>query len=89
MLAENFGGQVSMRYKKDAELYLRMYPELEKWMNECSICHSKGYKSDMPEHISSEGSAAAGNIRRYFRPLEVDENGICLQCAECLKKRST
>jgi len=64
-----------------------MYPELGKWINECPICHSKEYKPDMPEHISREGSVAVGNIRKYFRPLEVDEDGNCLQCAECLKTR--
>lgn len=73
-----------MRRQKDAELYLRKYPELNKWINECPICHSKGYKPDMPEHISTEGSVAAKNIRMYFRPLEVDEGGFCLQCAKCL-----
>lgn len=78
-----------MIHQRDAELYLRMYPELNKWINECPICHSKGYKPDMPEHISSEGSAAAKTIRMYFRQLEVDADGFCLQCAKCLKNELT
>jgi len=75
-----------MRHKQDAEQYLRMYPELNKWLNECPICHSKGYKPDMPEHISREGSAAAMNLRKYFRPLAVNTDGICEQCARYWNK---
>lgn len=69
-------------YKKDNELYLKMYPELLKWINECLICHSKGYKPEMPEHIGGEYSIAAYNIRKHFKPLELDENDLCVQCSK-------
>ncbi len=73
-----------MKHKKDSELYIMMYPELLKWINECPICHSKGYKLEMPEHIGAECSLAVYNIRKYFKPLEVDKNGLCNQCSNVL-----
>lgn len=76
-----------MRYKKDSELYLKMYPDLLKWINECPVCHSNGYKPEMPDHIGGEDSFAGTNIRMYFKPLEVDENGFCMQCSKLLRQR--
>ena len=46
------------------------------------MCHTKGYKPEMPEHIDGEHSIAANNLRRYFKPIAVDELGICEQCAK-------
>jgi hypothetical protein len=43
-----------VKYKKDSELYLKMYSELLKWINECPVCHSKGYKPEMPEHMDKK-----------------------------------
>lgn len=76
-----------MNHKKDSELYLKMYPELLKWINECPICHSKGYNLEMPEHIGGEDSIASYNIRKYFKPLEVDKNGLCLQCSKVYNQK--
>lgn len=76
-----------MKYKRDSELYLKMYPELLKWINECSICHSKGYKPEMPEHIGGEYSIASYNIQKYFKPLEVDKNSLCEQCAKLYNQK--
>lgn len=76
-----------VKYNKDSELYLKMYPELLKWINQCPICQSKGYKPEMPDHISREHSIAAYNIRKYFKPLEVDENGLCLQCSKVYNQK--
>jgi len=70
------------KYKDDGEMYLSLYPSLNKWINECMICHSKGYKPDMPEHISGEYSVAGKHIRKYFRPLAIDDLGVCEQCAK-------
>lgn len=73
-----------MKHKKDGEEYLMMYPEFKKWINECPVCHSKGYKSDMPERIGREYSVAAKTIRKCFNSLEVDEDGFCLHCAKLM-----
>lgn len=74
-----------MKYQKDIALYLKSYPDLRKWINECVVCHIRGYKPEMPEHIGSKDSIAADNIRKYFKPLEVNDMGICLQCFKYFK----
>lgn len=66
--------------QSESDKYLQMYPELMKWINECIICHSKGYKPEMPEHISREFSVAGKNLRKFFNPLVVDDLSICEQC---------
>ena len=68
------------KYKNESDMYLQMYPGLSKWINECIVCHAKGYKPEMPEHISREFSVAGSNLRKYFKPLVVDEQSICVQC---------
>lgn len=76
-----------MRHKKDSELYLKMYPELLKWINECPLCHCKGYKPEIPEQIGGEYSSAGNNIRKYFNPLKVDDKGLCLQCLKIYNQK--
>ena len=78
-----------MTRQKDIDQYLKSYPELLKWINECPVCHFRGYKPDMPEHIGGEHSMAERNIRRFFRPLEVNEAGLCMVCARLQKKYHT
>ena len=76
-----------MNYKQESELYLKMYPDLMKWINECPLCHTKGYKPEMPEHIGSEYSFAGKNLRKLFNPLEVDDHGYCLQCSRYINEK--
>lgn len=40
-----------MSRKGDKEQYSKDYPEISRWLNECMVCHSKGYKPEMPEKI--------------------------------------
>ncbi len=68
--------------RNEGELYLQSYPKLRKWINECQICHSKGYKPDMPKHIANPDAVSGYFIRKYFKPLEVNEMSICNQCAK-------
>ena len=75
-----------MTRQKDIDQYLKSYPALLKWINECPACHFKGYKPDMPEHIGGEYSIAARHIRQFFRPLEVDEAGFCMMCSRLQKR---
>ena len=76
------------KYKNDGDMYLQMYPKLSRWMNECIVCHAKGYKPEMPEHIGGKYSIASNNLKKYFKPLAVSELSICEQCAkftECIE----
>jgi hypothetical protein len=70
--------------RRDGEEYLRQYPRLRKWVNQCVVCQAVGYRPDLPADLfTSDGNrtAAADNLRRYFRPLPVDELGRCEMCA--------
>ncbi|MGN1030485.1 MAG: hypothetical protein ACI4PQ_02670 [Butyricicoccaceae bacterium] len=70
-----------MNYRGEAEAYISQYPELKKWINECMVCHTKGYRPDMPEQVGGASSIAAHHIKKLFRPLALNEAGICPQCA--------
>lgn len=77
-----------MNHKEDnIEFYLKQYPKLKKWINECSVCHAKGYKPEMPETIGGEGSVAAQNLRRYLLPMHINELGLCTQCSRCFDQK--
>lgn len=65
---------------KNREIYLRQYPETRKWLNECLICHSIGYKPELPEKIYP--GLMAENIRSLYTPLAVNELCICDDCAK-------
>lgn len=65
--------------KNDRELYLKQYPEIRRWLNQCIICQTIGYKPDLPDNITP--GMMAQNIRKYFTVLSVDELSICDECA--------
>lgn len=49
------------------EEYLTMYPKLRKWINECIVCHAKGYKLNIPQEINpNHPTAATKTIRAYL-----------------------
>ena len=68
--------------RNDGLLYLRDYPQLRKWMNQCVACQRLGYKPEMPDEITP--GFGAKNLRRYFAELEVNEVGLCSQCASAI-----
>lgn len=73
--------------KDEGEKYIAAIPRLGKWINECVICHQKGYKPDMPKVIAANGFSLDGYfIRKYFKPLEVNEDGVCRHCSGLLNK---
>ena len=75
-----------MKLKDEGEAYITAIPRLRKWINECAMCHRKGYRPDLPDRISVvEGSQDVYYIKKYFRPLELNEEGLCEVCAK-LKK---
>jgi hypothetical protein len=70
--------------RNDAESYLRQYPRLRKWVHQCVVCQAVGHRSDLPADILTSDrnrTAAADNLRRFFRPLALDELGRCEMCA--------
>jgi hypothetical protein len=66
--------------------YLEMYPDrTEPWMNRCRACQRIGYKPELPENIPP--GIVAQNLRMYFRPLALDDRGLCEMCAESLARK--
>ena len=75
-----------MKRQNKGEEYINKFPKLKKWINECSCCHKKGYKPELPEKISTvEGSLDVYYIKKYFLPLKLNEEGYCLQCEKIIK----
>lgn len=78
------------KFKDEGKLYLSMYPKAaERWINECPICHMQGYKPDLPEKVldESDQSIMKWNLMSYFKPLPVNDMGICQQCAKHLRMK--
>ena len=72
--------------KNEGEEYIRAFPKFKKWINECLCCHKKGYNPNMPEKIGEhEGSLGAYFIKKYFKPLPLNEDGLCPACEKVLK----
>lgn len=77
-----------MKYNKKGEEYISAFPKFKKWINECSCCHAKGYNPSMPTHIGlDEGSLGAYYIKKYFNPLEIDDEGFCNVCSGRFKHK--
>jgi len=71
------------RNQDKGEDYVTLY-RLEKWINQCIGCQARGYKPDMPDEVAQNkygrGTTAARYVRAKFRPLALDENGLCETC---------
>lgn len=70
-----------MSRQREIDWYIKSYPGIEKWLNDCPLCHRRGYKPDMPEHIGGEHSVMGYYVKKYFQPLETDETGLCMVCS--------
>lgn len=66
------------------ERYLRQYPALERWMNQCVLCQARGHKPELPEQIFAVATFADGNLRAFFAPLPLDDLGRCETCAAAM-----
>lgn len=75
-----------MKKREEGINYIKQYPALKKWINQCSCCGNIGYSPMLPDTLTSRDGKgefetfAAHNIRKYFQPLEVNEIGICKVC---------
>ncbi len=68
--------------------YIDTFPKFKKWINECACCHRKGYSPNMPEKITVfDGSLEVYFIKKYFKPLAVNEESLCKICEELLKEK--
>ena len=65
---------------RDKEIYSKQYPEMEKWLNECMVCHTFGYKPNLPEQIHP--GVLAENIRKLYNVLKLNQIGICEDCSK-------
>jgi hypothetical protein len=70
--------------KREKDQYAKMYPKISKWLNECIICHSIGYKPEMPESIYP--GRLAENIRKQYSQLNVNEINVCEDCQRHMNK---
>ncbi len=72
----------------EGEEYINAFPKFKKWINECLCCHEKGYKPSMPDKITIvEGSLEVCFIKKYFKPLPLNEDGICQQCQKIMNNK--
>lgn len=76
-----------MYHKNDNGLsYIQQYPKLKKWINTCIFCGKSGYDPGMPHVLTKSWgqgefeTVAAANIRKYFKPMSVNELGVCEDC---------
>ena len=69
-------------------IYIDSNPECKKWINECICCHKKGYNPSMPEKITLNeiGFTGAEYIRQNYKPLLLNEYGLCEICAKLNNK---
>ena len=72
-------------FRKDNENYAKKFPEMRKWLNECVICQTIGYKPNLPENIYPR--VLAQNIRKIYNVLEVNEINICSDCEKHWNKK--
>lgn len=76
-----------MRNQNKGEEYINAFPKFKKWINECNVCHRKGYNPNIPEQITSvKGSLGTYYIKKYFSPLFLDERGLCEQCSAAFRR---
>lgn len=74
--------------ENEGEKYLNKFPKLKKWINECRCCHNRGYDPGMPEKITeTEGSLEVFYIQKYFKPLELNKDGVCKICEKIIDRQ--
>lgn len=69
--------------------YIVKFPKLKKWINECRCCHDRGYNPRIPEKITEvEGSLEVFYIKKFFKPLELNDDGLCKVCEKIFNKQN-
>jgi hypothetical protein len=75
-------GKMSVyRRKQDAKTsWLNAFPGVRKFLNQCVICQELGY--DPAKIKKKQGIHFQKNLKKFFRPLEINGIGICADCAK-------
>jgi hypothetical protein len=69
-----------MDRKDRREAWLEAFPGFRKFLNQCVVCQETGYD---PEKLKTKrGVGFQKNAREFFKPLTVNEHGICAKCVE-------
>ena len=87
---------MSKRHRgSEGEEYVRQY-KLDKWTNQCVCCQERGYKPEMPNPGKPQMGGSVREwaawtrfrtLRRYFRELPLNEDGLCEHCAETRERQ--
>ena len=67
----------------DGLLYLKTCPDARAYVQECAACHLVGYS---PRKLAAAeiDYNLERNIEGYFPPTELNELGLCEQCAAAI-----
>ena len=71
--------------RKDNEIYIQRFPEMRKWINQCVICQTIGYKPNLPQNLYP--GVLAQHIRKIFNKLYINELNICNECEKHWNKK--
>ena len=68
----------------EKEQYRKQYPQCEKWLQQCLICQTVGYKPEMPNQIGY--GMLSQNIQKLYNKLVLNEIGLCETCERFSQK---
>ena len=61
--------------------WLDAFPQMrKKYFNQCVVCQQIGYDPEKAKTNMKIGFQ--GVTKKYFKPLEINELGICAECAQ-------
>jgi hypothetical protein len=87
--SDGSGGRQGVRSRKDH--WFEMNPYSQRFINTCAVCGAQGYApqiddADFAGNVSTmihqfSRKKLQAMLRRYYRPLALDEAGRCTACA--------
>lgn len=69
-----------MKTNHERDQWLNAFQGFKKYLNQCVVCQEMGY--DPVKIELKEGLYFKKNAMKYFRPLTVNEIGLCAICAQ-------
>ena len=74
-----------MKYQREIDEYLRAYPGLLKWVNQCLACRGRGLNPEMPSQIYPwRPTGADHHLPKMFDELPLSESGLCESCEDAI-----